>query len=107
MRCEVFGQATLYLGDCLEVLPTLHDVDALITDPPYSSGGMVRGDRMQATRDKYQSTGVKVEHPDFTGDNRDQRGFLAWASLWLMLAQGRAGPGPWPCCFLTGANCPS
>lgn len=93
MRCEVFGQATLYLGDCLEVLPTLHDVDALITDPPYSSGGMVRGDRMQATRDKYQSTGVKVEHPDFTGDNRDQRGFLAWASLWLMLAQGACRPG--------------
>jgi site-specific DNA-methyltransferase (adenine-specific) len=26
---------TLYLGDCLEVLPTLTGIDALISDPPY------------------------------------------------------------------------
>jgi DNA modification methylase len=32
---EVIGNATLYLGDCLEVLPTLPKVDAVITDPPY------------------------------------------------------------------------
>jgi site-specific DNA-methyltransferase (adenine-specific) len=31
----VIGNATLYLGDCLEVLPTLPKVDAVITDPPY------------------------------------------------------------------------
>lgn len=30
------GDATLYLGDCLEILPTLPKVDAVITDPPYS-----------------------------------------------------------------------
>ncbi len=29
------GNATLYLGDCLEILPTLGKVDAVITDPPY------------------------------------------------------------------------
>ena len=29
------GRATLYLGDCLEILPTLPKVDAVITDPPY------------------------------------------------------------------------
>lgn len=34
-RKEVIGDATLYLGDCLEVLPTLDSVDAIITDPPY------------------------------------------------------------------------
>jgi site-specific DNA-methyltransferase (adenine-specific) len=32
----VIGDATLYLGDCMEVLPTLGKVDAVITDPPYS-----------------------------------------------------------------------
>lgn len=32
------GDATLYLGDCLDVLPTLSKVDALITDPPYGNG---------------------------------------------------------------------
>lgn len=30
------GDATLYLGDCMEILPTLDKVDAVITDPPYS-----------------------------------------------------------------------
>jgi DNA modification methylase len=34
-RCEVIGNATLYLGDCLEILPTLPKVDAVVTDPPY------------------------------------------------------------------------
>ncbi len=32
------GDATLYHGDCLEVLPTLPKVDAVITDPPYGIG---------------------------------------------------------------------
>ena len=34
-RKEVIGEATLYLGDCLEILPTLPKVDAVIADPPY------------------------------------------------------------------------
>ena len=29
------GDATLYHGDCLEILPTLERVDAMVTDPPY------------------------------------------------------------------------
>ena len=29
------GDATLYHGDCLEILPTLDKVDAVVTDPPY------------------------------------------------------------------------
>jgi site-specific DNA-methyltransferase (adenine-specific)/modification methylase len=32
------GDATLYLGDCMEILPTLPKVDAVITDPPYGIG---------------------------------------------------------------------
>jgi DNA modification methylase len=32
------GDATLYHGDCLEILPTLPKVDAVITDPPYGIG---------------------------------------------------------------------
>ena len=31
----VIGNATLYHGDCLEILPTLPKVGAVITDPPY------------------------------------------------------------------------
>ena len=35
MRIETIGNATLYLGDCRDILPTLPKVDAVITDPPY------------------------------------------------------------------------
>lgn len=38
MNPVVIGDATLYLGDCMEVLPTLGKVDAVITDPPYGIG---------------------------------------------------------------------
>ena len=41
-RVDVFGdsRAVLFCGDCLEILPTLAagSVDAVVTDPPYSSG---------------------------------------------------------------------
>lgn len=35
MRKEIIGDCTLYLGDCLEVMPTLGKVDAVVTSPPY------------------------------------------------------------------------
>ncbi|MGE0652013.1 MAG: site-specific DNA-methyltransferase [Alphaproteobacteria bacterium] len=38
MRKEVIGDATLILGDCRDVLPTLGRFDALVTDPPYGIG---------------------------------------------------------------------
>ena len=31
----IIGDATLYHGDCMEILPTLGMVDAVVTDPPY------------------------------------------------------------------------
>ena len=35
LRIETIGDATLYLGDCREILPTLGKVDAIVTDPPF------------------------------------------------------------------------
>lgn len=35
MRCETIGLATLYLGDCREVLPSLPRKAAIVSDPPY------------------------------------------------------------------------
>jgi len=80
------GDVTLYLGDCLEVLPTLAagSVDAVVTDPPYSSGGAFRADRSQTTATKYVQTDSQFTcRTEFGGDNRDQRSFLAWATMWL------------------------
>lgn len=31
----IIGNATLYCGDCLEILPTLGRVDSVVTDPPF------------------------------------------------------------------------
>lgn len=41
----IIGNATLYLGDCLEILPTLGKVDAVITDPvwPNCPAGLLPG----------------------------------------------------------------
>jgi DNA modification methylase len=43
----IIGRATLYLGDCRDILPMLPKVDAVVTDPPYgisaASGGHVHG----------------------------------------------------------------
>jgi len=38
MKKIEIGNATLYLGDCMDILPTLDKVDAVITDPPYGIG---------------------------------------------------------------------
>jgi DNA modification methylase len=35
MRREIIGNCELYLGDCLEILPTIKAADATVTDPPY------------------------------------------------------------------------
>lgn len=37
-RVETIGDATLYLGDCREIAPTLQGVDCVVTDPPYGIG---------------------------------------------------------------------
>jgi site-specific DNA-methyltransferase (adenine-specific)/modification methylase len=43
------GRATLYLGDCRDILPTLPKVDAVVTDPPYGIG-ITRSNRLAVSR---------------------------------------------------------
>lgn len=47
MRVETIGDATLYLGDCRDVLPTLGFGYALITDPPYGLGDLWQGGKVK------------------------------------------------------------
>lgn len=49
MNKTVIGDATLYLGDCMDILPTLDKVDAVITDPPY---GINENSKKVASRGK-------------------------------------------------------
>lgn len=76
---------TIYQGDALKTLETLPDasVDAVITDPPYSSGGITLAARQVDPSGKYQQSGTKKRYPPMLGDGKDQRSFIAWATLWL------------------------
>lgn len=64
-RKEVIGTATLYLGDCLEILPTLSKVDAVITDPPYGIGkdGQARSTGGHGGRKAYEFMGWDTARP--------------------------------------------
>jgi site-specific DNA-methyltransferase (adenine-specific)/modification methylase len=42
-RVVHIGDCTLIEGDCLEILPTLGKVDAVVTDPPYGIGALMKG----------------------------------------------------------------
>ena len=101
-------RATVWCGDALAVLAELEtgSVDAVISDPPYSSGGMVRGDRVQATTLKY--SGAEVEaRTDFTGDSRDQRSYAYWSALWLGEARRVTRPGGVLLCFTDWRQLPA
>jgi site-specific DNA-methyltransferase (adenine-specific) len=92
----------LHRGDALAVLRSMPaaSVDAVITDPPYSSGGFTRGDRSVPSAMKYTMNGTKIERPAFAGDNRDQRSFAYWCALWLGECLRIAKPGA-PLCVFT------
>lgn len=61
------GDCTLYLGDCMDILPTLTGFDSLITDPPYGIGidGQARRIKgKKSDRKGYDFMGWDSERPD-------------------------------------------
>jgi len=68
------GRVTLYLGDCLEIAPTLQGVDAIITDPPY-------GMNLDPKWKKWN--GAKQEWNKILGDDEkfDPSPWLAWEKV--------------------------
>lgn len=102
MRKEVIGQATLYLGDCLEILPTLSRVDAVITDPPYGIR-LEYGDETDDTPEMLSSMVPRMVEMcrqiaplvSITPGNLNQYVYPAptWTLCWFNRAG--AGSGPW------------
>lgn len=52
-RVETIGSATLYLGDCRDILPCVGSVDALITDPPYGLDKKAKGGGPRIPKDRH------------------------------------------------------
>jgi len=71
-RVERIGDATLYLGDCLDILPTLGPVDAVVTDPPYGVGILRRDGKMGGTSRslKLRRGQINPVYPEFCGDDK-------------------------------------
>lgn len=68
MKVEI-GDATLYLGDCMDILPTLDKVDAVITDPPYEviTGGCTKdNDENRPTGILKSNSQLMDSTPDFS-----------------------------------------
>lgn len=75
-------------GDALKVLGTFapNTFDAVITDPPYASGGRTQTEKNKSTARKYSSMGENAP-PPFDGDAKDQRSWTRWAAEWLYEAR--------------------
>lgn len=77
MTVEHIGEATLYLGDCVEVLPTIGRVDSVITDPPYEEQAHKP---MKRTRAKLEGR-VDNSDLDFNPMDTETREFLTrWSA---------------------------
>jgi site-specific DNA-methyltransferase (adenine-specific) len=80
----VIGNATLYLGDCRDILPTLPAVDAVITDPPYEEEAHGAGRRLLGRTDELADSRIREieEAPlDFDAMDDELRAFMArWAA---------------------------
>jgi site-specific DNA-methyltransferase (adenine-specific) len=90
-------RVTLWHGDALAVLAALPSgsVHAVFADPPYSSGGQFRGDRIASTKTKYVNSDSSSQDDlvDFSGDTRDSRAYGYWSALWLSEALRVTTPG--------------
>ena len=62
IRVENIGHAALYLGDCLEIMPTLGAVDHVICDPPYEASLHAAKAHLSALR---KDTGPELKGIDF------------------------------------------
>ena len=96
-------------GDCLRILQELPDnsVDAVITDPPYSTGGTHQSSRNQNTTFKYQLKNTKKRYFDFYHDNKDQRSFGYWCIFWLSECFRITKPGGIVCVFTDWRQLPT
>jgi len=76
---------TLYQGDCLEILPTLEGVDAIISDPPYGMRWNTDSGRFTGKKRKHLFKMVSYHGEEIEGDAKafDPSPWLAWEKVVL------------------------
>ncbi|MFO6428422.1 DUF1804 family protein [Escherichia coli] len=105
MQKQIIGNATLYCGDVLDVLPALSErFDAVITDPPYSSGG-THGSRPQhGPFGQFMS--VTPSMPSSAGITATSAAGHTGAPLWMSGAARLVRPVVMSWCSVTGDSFP-
>jgi DNA modification methylase len=83
---------TLYHGDCLEVLPTIARVDAVVTDPPYGIA-LRNGDVDGHRSDRWDS--IAGDKDDTVGREILQRSRNGGASIIAFASPWKPWPGRW------------
>lgn len=101
MKRKVKPSYQLIHGETIHSLRDLEtaSVDAVVTDPPYSSGGLHAGDRSQGVNKKYEQSGQRLQRPSYVGDAKDQRSWVRWCHEWLDECRRIAKPGAPICVF--------
>jgi len=94
---QKIGDCTLYLGDCLDVLPTLQSVDSVITDPPYEA--IMHKAKSGASRRIRTDGGPNIKSLDFDciDDIRDDIANLVAGMCdgWSLIFCAPEGLGRW------------
>ena len=96
-------------GDTLKLVKAFQPgiFDAVITDPPYASGGTKQNERNRTTNQKYSSMSAANALPDFDGDNKDQRSWTHWMAEWLYDVRKACKKGAPICLFIDWRQYPS
>jgi site-specific DNA-methyltransferase (adenine-specific) len=102
---------SLVNANSMNYLPTLttNSFDALITDPPYSSGGLHRAEKGRSPETKYQNTHTKKKYlgGDFAGDILDQRSWVRWCTEWLTESRRIVRPAGYALVFIDWRQLPA
>jgi len=96
-------------GDSLQILRQFepNSFDAIITDPPYASGGSSQTTKNRSTSEKYSSMSKEKALPDFDSDQMDQLSWMFWTAAWLQDARRIAKPGAPVCLFIDWRQLPA
>src|SRR6188768_3200057 len=90
-RVETIAEGiVLHLGDCLEILPTLPKVDAVVTSPPYNTlPQSAKASGLHAERKSGVNQWMEKAVAGYA-DNRPEDEYQAWLNEILELCADRA-----------------